>query len=58
MERKDNTAWIVIQTPTGETRVIEATSYSVVTGIKDSGEAIRQARGNMTSVSGDKGGEE
>ena len=44
MNKSDNSYWVVIKTPHGETRYIEAVAHTAVKDVKDAGEAVRIAR--------------
>lgn len=44
MDKLDTTYWVVIKTPHGETRYIEASAHAIVKDVKDGGEAVRIAR--------------
>lgn len=44
MNKSDNSYWVVIKTPHGETRYIEAVGHVAIKGIADAGEAVRVAR--------------
>lgn len=44
MNKSDNSYWVVIKTPHGETRYIEASAHVVVKDVKDPGEAVRIAK--------------